>query len=189
MSLLFSVPSLADEDGAFCTFKGYLGYEMREGMTPSVSGHVLRVIRFDGQHGIYTAGDATLQDFQVHHMTCFEDRVEISGWANIFKRYIVSIAGKGSLQVLNFVEDPARKFDRTKDGPEPHQLAFDKPGPQPLESDDPEHKYTLLLTAWDKTVEGGVEHHKKAEILQTDFHGAVSQRVPVYETAIVETID
>ena len=58
-----------------------------------------------------------------------------------------------------------------------------------LESLDPDHKYTLLLSASEKTAEGGVEHHRKAELIETDPHVAVSQHLLLYESEFLETID
>lgn len=83
MVLAFSVPSRADSDGYFCASKGYLAYELREGITPGVVGHVLKVVRFDPQRGIRSAGGVTLQDLQVHRMTCGEDRIEIAGFGTV----------------------------------------------------------------------------------------------------------
>lgn len=103
--------------------------------------------------------------------------------------YIVSVGSGDKPHVLRFAEDPSRRFDPAKGGPEPHHLEFDKPGSVVLESDDPDHNYTLVFNAWDKNMEAGVEHHRKAELLKTDEKGTVSQRLSIYETAILETID
>jgi len=50
---------------------------MRGAITPGVAGHVLRVVRFEPERGIYIAGEVTLEDFQVHRMMCDQDRVTI----------------------------------------------------------------------------------------------------------------
>jgi hypothetical protein len=189
MAFAFCVPSRADSDGFFCTSRGYIAYELRHGITPGVSGHVLKVVRFEPKRGIYSAGEVALQDFQVHRMTCGRDRVEISGWGSIFKKYTIGMAGQETLNVIGYTEDPTRRFDAAKDGAEPLQFGSAQPGPLALESLDPDHKYTLLLGASEKTVEGGVEHHRKAELLQTEPQGTVSQRLVLYESELLETID
>src|SRR5439155_19504572 len=91
IAFALSVPSRADEDGSFCTYRGYLAYELRNGITPGVTAHVLKVARFGPERGMYMAGEVTLQDFQVHRMICSQDRVEISGWGNIYRKYIIDV--------------------------------------------------------------------------------------------------
>lgn len=86
-------------------------------------------------------------------------------------------------------EDATRRFDASKDGPEPSQFGYAQPGPHTLESHDPDCKYTLLLSSSEKTVEGGVEHHRRAELIQTAPQGTVSQRLVLYENEFLETID
>ena len=189
VALAFCSPSRADNDGSFCTSKGYIAYELRNGITPGVAGHVLKVVRFEPQRGTYVAGEVPLQDFQVHRMTCSQDRVEISGWGSRFKKYTIDIANQQKLKVIDFTEDPTRRFDASKEGPEPSNFGFAPPGRLALESLDPDHKYTLLLSASEKTVEGGIAHHRKAELIQTSPQGTVSQRVVLYESEFLETID
>src|SRR6266853_186069 len=87
VALAFCSPSRADNDGSFCTSKGYIAYELRNGITPGVAGHVLKVVRFEPQRGTYVAGEVPLQDFQVHRMTCSHDAA-----VRCFKR------GTGTLQ-------------------------------------------------------------------------------------------
>ncbi len=136
VAVAFCRSSRADEDGSFCTSK----------------------------RGIYVADEITLQDFQVHRMACGQDRVEISGWARVFKKYTIDIAGEEKLRVVDYTEDSTRRFDPSKDGPEAPKFAYTPPGLIALESLDPHHKYTLMLSALEKNVEGGVEHHSKAEL-------------------------
>jgi hypothetical protein len=128
VALAFCVPSRADEDGSFCTSRGYLAYELRNGITPSIAAHVLKVVRFEPKRGIFTPGEVTLQDFQVHRMTCGPDRVEISGWGNIYKKYRIDIAAQDKLSVVEYTEDPTRRFDSSKDGPEAPKFAYAQPG-------------------------------------------------------------
>ena len=121
--------------------------------------------------------------------SCSQDRVEISGWGSIFKKYTIDIANQQKLKVIDFTEDPTRRFDASKEGPEPSNFGFAPPGRLALESLDPDHKYTLLLRASDKNVEGGVEHYRKAELVQTDAKGTVSQQLVLYKSKSLETID
>ena len=122
-------------------------------------------------------------------MTCSQDRIEISGWGSIFKKYTIDIANQQKLKVIDFTEDPTRRFDASKEGPEPSNFGFAPPGRLALESLDPDHKYTLLLSNSDRTVKGGVKHHRKAELTQTNPQGSVSQRLVLYESELLETID
>src|ERR1700752_2180603 len=74
----------ADSDGYFCAGKDYLAYEVNKHAPPPKTGHSLQVVRFDSARGIYRAGAVDLQNFQVHQMSCSEDRVEIAGWGKYF---------------------------------------------------------------------------------------------------------
>ena len=66
--LAIATQSCAKTDAYFCTFKGYLAYEAREGTSPGVVGHVLRVLRFEPKRGIYPAGEVPLPElFSVYH--------------------------------------------------------------------------------------------------------------------------
>src|SRR5260221_14383382 len=138
VSLAFCGSCRGDDDGSFCQYRGYLAYELRSGITPGVAGHVLKIVRFEPKRGIYNAGEVTLQDFQVHRMTCGQDRVEISGWGKIFKKYIIDIAGQEKRKVVDYTESPTRRFDASKDGPEAPKFAYAHPGALELESLDPD---------------------------------------------------
>jgi hypothetical protein len=91
--IAFAIPSHATSDAYFCTSKGYLAYETHDRGAPGVVGHVLRVVRFEPKRGIYLAGEVTLLEFTVYHLMCSEDRIEISGWRDIFTKYVIEIAG------------------------------------------------------------------------------------------------
>jgi hypothetical protein len=84
--IAFAIPSHATSDAHFCTSKGYLPYETHDGDAPGVVGHVLRVVRFEPKRGIYLAGEVTLLEFTVYHLMCSEDRIEISGWRDVFTK-------------------------------------------------------------------------------------------------------
>ena len=104
--LASAAQSRGDSDAYFCTSKGYLGYETREGVTPGAVGHVLRAVRFEARRGIYLAGEVTLPDFQVYHLICREDRIEISGWRTMFTKYEIEISKSGELKSLGPTEYP-----------------------------------------------------------------------------------
>jgi hypothetical protein len=71
LAIIFAALSAyAEEDGAFCVSEGYLAYELLSGLTSGVNGHVVKVVKFGPEQGIYAAGEVTLQGFQVHEMTC-----------------------------------------------------------------------------------------------------------------------
>ena len=187
--LFCTTAARADNDGYFCAAKGYLAYERRKDSSPPATGHWLHVVRFDSVRGLYRAGEVDLQNFQVHQMICGEDHVEIAGWGKFFQKYVVDISGAGELHILNFTEDPARKFDPAKEGPEPANFAFDKRNTIPLESSDAGHKYQLRFTRSEKSIEGGIRHFYRAELLQMDLNGTVLQRLVVYKSQSLETID
>lgn len=188
--LLLSAPCRADEDGFFCTSKGYLAYNLRGGSTPSIAGHIVMVVRFDSKR-VYFAGKVNLQDFQVHRMKCEPDRIEISGYGNTFKQYEIKISGPQGPRITDFIQDPARHFDPKKDGPEPLWFSLAQPGTQvvPLDSDGSGARYKLLLNHKAKTVKGAVKHRNSAEIVRASPDGKTLQRLVLYVGRSVETID
>jgi hypothetical protein len=113
--LVINAPAHADSDGSYCTGKGYIAFDLRSFMTPTLKiPHVLRVFRFESERGIYKAGEAPMADFQVHSMTCTSDRVEVSGFAKVYVRYIIGITGEAdSVRVIENPED-----EGTSKGPE-----------------------------------------------------------------------
>ena len=190
--LALAPQSLADADGYFCAGKGYLAYELRQGITTDVRGHVLRVVRFEPQRGIYPAGEVTLLDFEVYHLTCTEQRIEISGWRNVFTKYAIEFAGTGELKSLGPEEYPGRQWsDAAKDGPQPDSLRIFGPrlAPLALQSADPEHDYELLRTLSRRELKEGWEWHSKSELVQRDRKGAILQRFLLYERRTVEPRD
>ena len=187
---LIASPAFGDSDGSFCLAKGYLAYEVQAHVTPHAKGHVLKVVRFDAQRGIYPAGEKVVEDFVVHNMVCDQNQIEISGWGKFYERYSIDIRDPKNVHVIEHSEDTSRQFDPLKDGPEPHML-WDEHGPASfsLESVDPDHRYALVITRWDKEVEGGFEHHSKAEVTRLDLQEKVLQRVLIYENTSLETVD
>jgi hypothetical protein len=187
--LASATQSRADSDGYFCTSKGYLAFETRKGITPGAVGHVLRVVRLEPKRGIYVAGEVTLLDFEVYHLICSEDRIEISGWRDVFTKYVIEIVKSGELRSVGPTEYPERQWsDAAKDGPHPASLAiFGRVAPLPLESLDPEHQYQLLRTVTGGKVKEGWESHIKSELVQLDPKGTVLQRFVLYESRTVES--
>jgi hypothetical protein len=188
--LAFPTLSRAGEDAYFCTYKGYFAYETREGGTPGVVGHVLRVVRFESKHGIYLAGEVTLPEFTVYHFICSEDRIEISGWRKVFTKYVIEIAKSGEIRSLGPTEYPGLPWSvAAKDGPAPADLGIFGPRVPPLtiESLDPEHEYQLLRNLSGRQVKEGWERHITSELVQLDPKGTVLQRFVLYESRTVES--
>jgi hypothetical protein len=182
--------SLAAEDTYFCTYKGYFAYETREGGTPGVVGHVLRVVRFESKRGIYLAGEVTLPELTVYHLICSEDRIEISGWRKVFTRYVIEIAKSGEIRSLGPTEYPGVSWSvAAKDGPAPSDLGIfgQHVPPLTLESLDPEHEYQLLRSLSRRQVKEGWEWHNKSELIQLDPKGTVLQHFVLYESRTVES--
>jgi hypothetical protein len=183
--LVLESPSRADTDAYFCTFKGYLAFEAREGTAPGVVGHVLRVVRLDPQRGIYLAGEVTLPAlFTVYHLICNGDSIEVSGWNNVFTKYTIEFAKSSDVRVLGPTEYPGQRWsDAAKDGPAPIGLGIFGPrvAPLPLESLDLEHEYQLLRNLSGRQTKQGWEFHTKSEVVQRDLKGAVLQRLVLYE--------
>ncbi len=182
LTAVFPMLSRADSDGYSCASKGYLAYELREGLTPGVVGHVLRVVRFEPERGVYVAGEVSLPDFQVQGMTCSQDRVEILGWPKVFTKYIIETIGPQGVRILETTEDRQRQFDYRTAGPQPPNLArWAKPVRLDLESSDADHRYELIVTSSLRQVAEGWEQHHKAEIDQIEPGGGSSQRVVLFE--------
>lgn len=177
-------------DGSFCLAKGYLAYEVQAHVTPHATGHILKVVRFDAPQGVYPAGEKVIEDFVVHRMVCGQEQIEISGWGLFYEKYLIDIKDPKSVHVIEHSEDPSRKFDPAKDGPAPRVL-WDQHGPASfsLESVDPDQHYELVITRSEKQVDGGIEHHSKAEITRLDLQETILQRVWIYENTSLETVD
>jgi hypothetical protein len=190
-----SVPSKADDDGNFCTSRGYLAYELREGITAGVVGHELRVVRFDSQRGIRVASNASLKDFQVQKMTCREDRVEIAGFGTVLHgdppltRCVIKIVDfDEKVSVPSCTDDAILGQNwRKAVGPEPANLGQSgRAGSIPLESVDPDLKYYLLLNSSRKKL--GTydwELNYKTELIQADSQGNILRRFVVYKARVV----
>jgi hypothetical protein len=188
--LAFPTLSRAAEDAYFCTYKGYFAYETRKGDTPSVIGHVLRVVRIEPRRGIYLAGEVALPEFAVYHLICSEDRIEISGWRKVFTKYVIEIAKSGEIRSLGPTDYPGLPWSvAAKDGPAPADLGIFGPRVPPLtlESLDPEHEYQLLRNLSGRQVKEGWERHITSELVQLDPKGTVLQRFVLYESRTVES--
>jgi len=184
----------ADDDGNFCTSKGYLAYELREGITPGVKGHLLRLVRFGPKHRIHLAGELVLPDFEVHTMTCNEDGIRIAGYGTVLTgdppltTCTVPIAEFQTRQsVTECTDDPTKKHDWRKEGPEPPNLAqWARSESFPLDSIDAEHKYQLVFSRSSKKVEeNSWEVRYKTELVQISAGGNISQRFLVYQNRIL----
>jgi len=189
VSLASAKESRAGDDVYFCTSKGYLAYETQKGVTPGVVRHVLRVVRFELNRGIYLAAEVTLPEFTVYHFICSEDRIEIAGWRKVYTTYLIEIAKSGELGSVGPTEYPGLSWSvAAKDGPAPSDLGIFGPrvAPLPLESLDPEHEYQLLRNLSGRQGKEGWEWHNKSELVQLDARGTVLQRFVLYESRTVE---
>lgn len=176
-----AIPAFAGSDGAYCSGNGYIAYDLREGLTPGVKGHVVRILRFDSRRGIYPAGEETLVDFQVHQMVCTGDRIEMVGWRKGFERYVLTVNEPQGLTVSEHTADPARQFDYKKEPPDTPVLWYGKPGKVPLNASDPQHHYELVLGESSKEVPQGMEYRRTAEVVQLDPQGRILQHLLIYE--------
>jgi len=191
-TLSFSITARADSDGYFCVSKGYLAYELRQGLTAGVVGHELKLVKVGPERGIYLASEATLLDFQVYHLICSENGVEISGWNKVFTKYVIDVQPSGEMKVSSPLEYPDVGWrDAAKDGPEPLSLNLFGPKADPVsvESLDIEHQYQLLPSVSGKESKDGFEWHIKSELIKIDKTGNVLQRLVLYERVRIEPRD
>jgi hypothetical protein len=196
-----SCTAVADEDGAFCTGPGYLAYEVRTTSAPGVPQHELHIIRFAAEHGIYDAGAATLNSFQVHGLSCTSDRAEISGWGKGFEHYLVavprplvpvrsdSVPRGQTLQIMEHQSDPDAQFDPTKDPPEPRWLWHESLGSHRLDTSNGEDQYFLVISGSEKSGNGEIRHRRTATMVEKNANGVVLHKLRFYANADVETID
>jgi hypothetical protein len=177
---LFAPPARADNDGFFCSSKGYLAFELRSFHARGLkANHVLRVVRFGSEKGIYQAGEVSILDFQVHRMECTQERVRISGMNKGYIEYTLDISMPDKLKVVDSVQDAGRLPSTL--GPAPETLGFSPPKTILLESNDPANHYKLVLNTTEKRGKDGLERRSTAEIVEVDPHGKISQRLLLYE--------
>jgi hypothetical protein len=189
-----SVRCRADSDGYFCSSEGYLAYEVRQGITPGVVGHKLKIVRFDSQSGIRNAGEVVLSDFQVHVMTCDVEYVEMAGYGTALPgsgppltTCVIDIADlRSSHGGPRCTQDTGLHYSRTE-GPEPPNLGqWAREKLITLPSPDPGQNYYLKLQRSTKKVgEYGWETHFKTELIQADKQANVVRRFVVYDARIV----
>lgn len=188
--LPFTSPAIADSDGCFCTFKGYIAFELRSFHTPGLHAeHILKIVRFEAGPGIYEAGEVPMKDFQVHEMRCTADRVELAGFDRGWMKYVIDIGQPAAPQIIENTIEPAKQHLISKEGRAPEQLGLSKPQVIALESADPDHKYQLVLSRSAKRVKDGIETTSKAELLRIDSGQNVSQRMLLYEDRNTEYPD
>jgi hypothetical protein len=177
---LFAPPARADNDGFFCSSKGYVALELRSFHTRGLkASHVLRVVRFGSEKGFYPAGEVSLLDFQVQHMECTQDRVRMSGMNKGYTEYTVDISTPNKLKIVDSIHDAARVPSTL--GPAPETLGPSLPKTILLESNDPAHRYKLILNTTEERGKDGLERRSTAEIVEVDPHGKISQRLLLYE--------
>lgn len=187
---LGSQPAYADSDGYYCVGPGYLSVEFRSFNTPGLSGsHVLRIIRFGGERGIYEAGEVVIEDFQPHVMTCGANRVQISGYDREPVTYTIDV--RDTPRVLHYARLPGQQLDSP---PQPLKNLgqWASPGTIRLPSSDAQHTYQLVMTAEPpegQQPEGGILHRSRTELQQLDREGRLVARLVLYEDEWFESID
>lgn len=191
----FSISAFADSDGYFCNSEGYVAYELREGITSGVVGHVLRVVRFDSQSGIRSAGEVIFGDLQVHMMICAEQRIEIAGFGTVrhgdppLTKCVIGIGSSQREISISGCTDDATLGENWRKvvGKGPENLGmWARAKSIPLDSVDPAHKYYLQPSSSKKDLgKNSWEIHYKTELIQADNQGNITQRFTVYETRIV----
>jgi hypothetical protein len=192
--LCFPVSALADSDGYFCASNGYIAYELREGITPGVIGHVLRVVRFDSQNGIRSVGEVSLRDLQVHIMTCDEEHIEVAGFGTVphgdapLTKCVIDIRSSQREIRLSGCTDDATLGENWRKvvGKGPGNLGmWARAKSIPLDSADPVHRYYLQPSSSKKDLgQNSWEIHYETDLIQTDNQGDISQRFTVHETHI-----
>jgi hypothetical protein len=87
-------------------------------------------------------------EFTVYHLMCSEDRIEISGWCDIFTKYVIEIAESGEVRSLGPTEYPGRQWsDAAKDEPAPANLGIFGPHISPLNRSTPSTSTNFSATS------------------------------------------
>jgi hypothetical protein len=184
----FTLPARADSDGFFCTSKGYIAFDLRSFHTHGLkASHVLRVVRFGTERGIYEAGEVSLLDFQIHHMECTQDRVKMSGVNKGYIEYTIDISEPNKLKIVDTTQDPERLPSTL--GAATEALGLSAAQTIPLESDDPAYIYKLVLARSEKRGKSGLERRSTAELIRVDSHGNTSQRLLLYDDHFIVSPD
>ncbi|HWZ81984.1 MAG TPA: hypothetical protein VNW47_05140 [Terriglobales bacterium] len=172
----------------FCTQKGYLAYDTRTEFTPGAEGHVLRLIRFEPERGIFLAGDVELPPlFTLYHVICTQDRVTVTGFLNVVSKYVIDL-GESRPALLSSTTDSGQTWsEAAREGPQPTDLGiFGRVPPLPLGSDDSQHEYRLVRSSSTSQTKQGPERHIKSEIVRLDIAGTILQRFVLYERRYVQ---
>jgi hypothetical protein len=180
--------SYADHrDGSYCIGTNYIAFDLGSFMTPNLAfSHLLRLVRIDPQKGIYRSADIPMEDFDVLSMKCGGDQIEVSGQSHNLKwyeRYTIEIADpKKSPNVIEHTKGPFQDFAKEAHVPTDGYLGIPWPRTRILPSTDAEHNYELKLSGY--AVSGyGATTYTKAELVQSDNHGNITQSVLLYEFA------
>ena len=179
---LSAVPAFAND---YCTGKGYIAFEASAGHSiaaPALPGshQVLRVFRFNGERGIYKAGEWPMRSSRAAAMWCDGDHVVVSG--PVGQRTVrddFDIAESQNDSGKHAENNGARAF-LTQEG----DLGYSKPVID-LDSYDAKHKYQLVTSSSSK----GWERTVKVELWQIDLTQKVSQSVLLFEWRYDESGD
>jgi hypothetical protein len=187
-------------DGYFCNSKGYLAFdylqnEIQAGRRAKTT-HLLKIIRFGSEQGIYFAGEVTLpQDFSIQLMNCNAERIEISGPMGFGKNR--RPFAKCTIKIESFTKDidPAECGDDVSKEPLlkiPSLMIFSEHDSAPINLESPDdtgHKYQLRRHFSKQSSERGLETESKAEVVQTDQSGTILKHLVVYEGEHFEAAD
>jgi hypothetical protein len=184
VTMTFPIFSYADSDGYFCASKTYLAYELRQGITPCVTGDVLKLVRLERERGIQMGGDVTLPDFQVHTLTSGEDSIEIGGHGTVrtgdppLTNCVIKIASvrKDVPDSAQCGEDPTQKHDWRTEGPEPQNLGrWGRPGSIPQTRPTPTTGTTLCLQPQVHRLENAVGRYITKPTCSKPIHARTSR--------------
>src|SRR5262245_12842868 len=183
------LPLYADSDGYYCAAPGYLAVEFRSAVgTPSISSHVLKILRFDDELGLCWAGEIVAEDFQPHAMTCGAKGIVFEGAGNSRRglvTYVVEFDSTGWPRIQSVSNDPAYVFVPRESLPNLGLWA--KPGVTLLPSMSKTHQFQLRVTERTRRQDGAILHDKRTVIEELDGSGHVVRSLQLTEGTQIET--
>jgi hypothetical protein len=186
--LLVASPSYADHrDGSYCTTTGYVAFDLSSFMTPDLpASHILKIVRFDLERGIYGGGELQLEDFDVQMLKCNTDGIELAGSGPkfVYVRYAIDFSDpQNGPKVTEHIHDPNRRFDILREGPSPGgYLGIPSKRLITLAPSSAEQRFELRFSGHPVSGYGAVTY-TKAELVQADSRDHVLQGLVLYEFA------